>query len=496
MNKLALQTLTTAFLLHVTGICLSQNIGIGTFTPNGKLHVKGNADTSQLVVDANATQGSVPIIRLRSATGRELMRIHGDSTNNLLIGFEAGKNINTNRLNNVFIGSWSGHQTNTGQHNTAVGTYSLDSNTSGSYNTALGIAALLRNDTGSYNTAVGGSALGFNNSHRNTAVGHSALGYNTSGYYNTAIGMASMVFNNTGNSNVAVGYTSMRNNTTAISNTAVGKASLYYNESGSENVAIGSEALYNAVSSQKNTAVGYRALHQSSIGGFNSAFGESAALNTTTGNFNVAIGNYALMYNATGSNNIAIGANAGTHSCCQFSNTISIGNDNYRNGWHNQVFLGNLLMTVNAGNVPWSTFSDERIKTKIDSDVKGLDFIMRLRPVTYYRNINEAMRLTGNTDRTGDYAAKYEIEKIKFTGFLAQEVEAVARQIDYDFSGVQAPKNSGQLYSLSYETFVVPLVKAVQEQQQMIEELKKDLRFLQKQNGELSSKLAALELKK
>ena len=43
----------------------------------------------------------------------------------------------------------------------------------------------------------------------------------------------------------------------------------------------------------------------------------------------------------------------------------------------------------------------------------------------------------------------------------------------YEFDGVVVPKTATETYGLSYTQFVVPLVKALQEQQIMIEELKK-----------------------
>jgi len=49
------------------------------------------------------------------------------------------------------------------------------------------------------------------------------------------------------------------------------------------------------------------------------------------------------------------------------------------------------------------------------------------------------------------------------TGFIAQEVEAAAKKIGYDFNGIHKPQNPTDHYSLSYEKFVVPLVKSVQE---------------------------------
>ena len=70
------------------------------------------------------------------------------------------------------------------------------------------------------------------------------------------------------------------------------------------------------------------------------------------------------------------------------------------------------------------------------------------------------------------------IEKIKFSGFLAQEVESAALESNFDFSGVRTPENNSTPYSLSYAEFVVPLVKAVQEQQDMIELLKDGVAFV------------------
>ena len=68
--------------------------------------------------------------------------------------------------------------------------------------------------------------------------------------------------------------------------------------------------------------------------------------------------------------------------------------------------------------------------------------------------------------------ARKDKEKIVYTGFIAQDVEKAARELGFDFSGVDAAKNAKDLYGLRYSEFVVPLVKAVQEQQEEIELLK------------------------
>jgi nucleoside-triphosphatase THEP1 len=65
--------------------------------------------------------------------------------------------------------------------------------------------------------------------------------------------------------------------------------------------------------------------------------------------------------------------------------------------------------------------------------------------------------------------------KTVFSGFIAQEVEQAARETGYDFSGIDKPKNENDLYGLRYAEFVVPVVKAMQEQQVIIATLQKQV---------------------
>ena len=74
--------------------------------------------------------------------------------------------------------------------------------------------------------------------------------------------------------------------------------------------------------------------------------------------------------------------------------------------------------------------------------------------------------------------ARKQKEEIVYSGFVAQDVEKIAKEIGYAFSGIDAAKNDKDLYGLRYAEFVVPLVKAVQEQQIMIEELRKEINEL------------------
>ena len=62
-----------------------------------------------------------------------------------------------------------------------------------------------------------------------------------------------------------------------------------------------------------------------------------------------------------------------------------------------------------------------------------------------------------------------ESSSIVRTGFITQEVEAAAKKVGFDFDGVSTPENETDLYGIRYAEFVVPLVKAMQEQQEMID---------------------------
>ena len=199
---------------------------------------------------------------------------------------------------------------------------------------------------------------------------------------------------------------------------------------------------------------------------------------------NTAIGLSALYFNATGGGNTAIGNGAGTASE-NLSNTTALGNAATVSA-SNTIALGNTSITSIKGQVGFTTYSDSRAKTAIAENIPGLAFIQKLRPVTYRYDIRRQNALLGITD-TAQWEGKYDIEKMTFSGFLAQEVEQAARSVGYNFSGVDAPKNDQSLYGLRYAEFTVPLVKAVQEQQALIEEQRGQL----EQQGKLLSALQA-----
>jgi predicted nuclease with TOPRIM domain len=83
-----------------------------------------------------------------------------------------------------------------------------------------------------------------------------------------------------------------------------------------------------------------------------------------------------------------------------------------------------------------------------------------------------------------------QIKSMRFLGLIAQEVDQALYEIGWlDFPGIDRPKSDDELYSLRYGDFVIPLIKAVQEQQQMIDAQKQQIATLQKENEELKARL-------
>ncbi len=288
-----------------------------------------------------------------------------------------------------------------GTYNTAVGYHALKANTTGTQNTAVGQAALLRNTEGTYSTAYGSCALSHNSTGtHNAAHGAYALAYNTTGYYNTANGADALFLNTTG----------------------------YY-----------------------NTANGYRALYSNK-----------------TGYYNTANGSYALYTNTTGSGNTAIGYNTDV-SANNLSNATAIGNGVIATA-SNQVRIGNSSVTSIGGYRAWTNISDGRAKKNIRADVPGLNFINSLQPVTYNLDLDAIDELLKSDDpavnhlkdslrearSSGEKEFEAKSREVKQkqvqTGFVAQDVEKIAKSIGYDFSGVDVDEKG--IYGLRYAEFV------------------------------------------
>jgi hypothetical protein len=320
----------------------------------------------------------------------------------------------------------------------------------------------------------------------NTAIGSKALFNNTFGSRNTATGSKALFSNTEGNVNAAYGELSLFSNTTGSFNYAIGSRSLFSNTMGNFNTAVGSQTLFSNTTGSSNTAIGQNALQVNSTGDNNVAIGDHALMSTTGSLNNTAVGFHAAFTFDLGSGNTIVGANADATQD-GLTNATALGAGAIVDA-SNKVRIGNAGVTVIEGQVPFTTPSDARFKFNIKEDVKGLDFIMRLRPVTYQFDVRKFDKRKDHASSPDAVSASYdEATAIRRTGFIAQEVESAANTAGYDFSGIIKPKTSEDHYGLSYESFVVPLVKAIQEQQQMIDELKKQNEDLRRSNNEQKS---------
>ena len=465
--------------------------------------LKGNGNTTD-TGSFLGTTNNVPLnIRVNNQPSGRIDSASGST----FWGYHTGGNYSRINSDNTAIGQQSLNHNTGGFANTGVGFQTLYSNTTGTDNTAVGIQALLNNVNGFSNTATGTYALYYNTSgYENTANGFSALNENQAGLYNTADGAYALFSNNYGNYNVAVGSSAMllttsgsgntaiggnalRQNTTGELNTVLGYQTMYFNTIGTNNTATGTQSLEANTSGSYNAAHGFQALSGNTSGSYNTADGELSMLSNLSGSSNTAIGAGTMWQNNTGNNNTAIGFQANV-STDGLSNATAIGNGAIVDA-SNKVRIGNSAVTVIEGQVPFTTPSDGRYKFNVEENVGGLDFILHLRPVTYQFDVRrfDAQMQHQPVNGAGNYAlqAGYdEATRIRRSGFIAQEVEKAANDAGYDFSGIIRPKTEQDHYSLSYDAFVVPLVKAVQEQQQIIRQQNKRLE-------EQDKKLTALQ---
>ncbi len=377
---------------------------------------------------------------------------------------------------NTAIGSKTLFSNTTGFVNTAIGAKALYSNTGGTSNTAIGFQSMYSNISGSANTAIGNQSLYSNNGSYNTALGERAL-YLNSGSDNTAIGSLSL-FANSGFGNAACGNYALYGNTSGSYNTAIGWSALESNNAGENNTACGAQAL-SSNTGNNNTAVGYWALDANQNGYNNTAVGHQSLNWNSTGSNNSALGQGAL-FNSTGTWMTGLGHSA--DASAGVTNSTVIGDAAVVNA-SNKVRIGDGSMTVIEGQVAWSYPSDGRFKLNITEDVKGLDFIKLLRPVVYNfdtRKYTEFLTQNMPDSLQNEYLKKDfgPSTAMRQSGFVAQEVVEAANRVGYDFNGVHVPENADDNYSIAYSQFVVPLVKAVQEQQAMIEKLQKEIEEL------------------
>ena len=391
-------------------------------------------------------------------------------------------NSNTTGDYNTFTGTRSGYYNTSGSRNTFTGRRSGYNNTSGGRNTFVGMSCGYNNTTASYNTFIGGYS-GFYTTvgEKNVFSGYYSGYYNTTGIENAFIGYYSGYNSTSTNYSCFLGSYAGYSNTESTNNTYLGAYSGYMNTEGDHNVCVGTMAGYENTG-HYNTYVGEIAGYDATSGWENTFLGWQSGYKHTSGGNNVFIGARSGNENKTGNYNVAIGWWAGPTGN-NYENTISIGRSAEATA-SNRVRIGNDYITRIGGVVSWSTLSDGRFKKEMKENVPGLDFITKLRPVSYELDMAKlnTFKSNGKSDNFSENKAADQpsIAK-KYTGFVAQEVENIIKENDYVFNGVQAPENENDQYAIRYADFVVPLVKAVQELNLIVEEQQEEINQLKAQ---------------
>lgn len=411
------------------------------------------------------------------------------------VGFKALRS-NTTGNSNTGVGLQAGFSNTTASENVFIGVDAGYFNATGSYHTICGYQAGLGTATGNVHSA--NSFFGYQAGYGITTGGDNVFmgfkaGYtNNSGTGSTFIGDQAGFLNTTGNYNTGLGHNALYSNTSGHSNVAVGSAALYFNTTGIKNTVIGYEAnSYTTTTSGSGNAIaGYQAAYKNATGNYNAIMGYQAGYNTNSSN-NSFYGFGSGLTTTTGANNTCIGYGADVNAN-NYSNATALGNGAIATAT-NTMYLGNANVTSVASAV--GSWSDKRFKFNVQEDVKGLEFIRKLRPVTYQFDTKKYEEFvvkdapdsikTMHMNAVGDCSSA--TAKVH-SGFIAQEVEQVAKDCGFKNSIVNIPADTNKsAYTLAYAEIVVPLVKAVQQLDSTVTALQNKLnsqRLMQNNNDE------------
>jgi hypothetical protein len=206
----------------------------------------------------------------------------------------------------------------------------------------------------------------------------------------------------------------------------------------------GASTLQSNTTGEGNIAIGLGALSSNLIGQYNTALGINA-LTTNNANNNIGVGYNAGQGNTSGIDNVSIGVNS-NYSNTNLNNTIAIGTNSNCNAG-DQITLGNSSINSLRCNVTVITaLSDARDKTDIIEISEGLEFVNKLKPVTFTWNQRDEGRVG-----------------IKAAGFIAQDLlelqseSSIGENLD-----LVSDSNPNQLEA-RYANLLPVMIKAIQE---------------------------------
>ena len=383
----------------------------------------------------------------------------------------------------------------------------LSSTAMGHYSKASGIASTalgnLTEASGTASTAMGrlSKAIG----HYSTAMGEeteavgeasTALGYKTKASKSSSTAMGSYTEAN-GSASTAMGRDTEASgdySTAMGDNTKAG---------GTGSTALGGDT---EASGDYSTAMGVRTeasgTYSIAAGYYSKALGTNGATAmgyyaNAAGNSSFALGNYtktnSYAMTAVGRYNTAEGTNVSSWQPSEpiFVVGIGTGESNRKNAItvlkSGRVGLQTVTSPTYALHLPnsttngegraqanaWNTYSDTRVKSNQQPIQYGLTQIMQMVPKTYFHHNSS----TENGSIVIAPEGKQEI------GLVAQEMYEIVPEV------VSKPENEqAELWGLSYEKLVPVLIRAIQEQQEMIDNQQKSIEKLMDEVEKLKNK--------
>ncbi|MBP7103081.1 MAG: tail fiber domain-containing protein, partial [Bacteroidales bacterium] len=386
----------------------SGNVGIGTTIPDALLHVNGTGTGGGDVLFTGTYKSSNPGNPPASNLGTRMMWYPDKAA--FRAGYVNGTNWDRDSIGNYSVAM--GYTPKAKGNNSVAMGYSTSA--IGNFSTSIGCVS---NAIGTYSTAMGCYSI---------ASGSYST---TMGGYTTASGTYS---------------TSMGNSTTA---------------SGNYSTSMGG---YTIASETGSTAMG---AYTTASGTFSTAMGYST---TACSSNETVIGRYNVFdtndYKSSWYSYDPLFVIGNGSSNTSRANAVTV----LKNG---HIGLQTIISPTYALELPnntaygigyalaysWLTYSDGRLKTERRILPYGLKEVMQLEPIAYFHH--------NSTSKDG----KIIIEEsgAKSIGFIAQDMYKIIPEI------VNVPEEeNSQLWSMSYEKLTPVLVKAIQEQQLIIEELK------------------------
>ena len=321
-------------------------------------------------------------------------------------------------------------------------------------NTGAGTTSFIVAPTVSSFLQWNGSAFAWGTSTAVPAGSNTQVQYNNSGSFGAS---SSFTWNNSTETVTATNFYG----TTVEGSTSVKAGSATISTPAGGNLSVGLNCIPSGATGSLNTALAASgALGALTNGSSNTAVGDGALDTLTSASNNVAVGANALgAASYSGSDNVGIGVGAGG-TTTSGSNVICIGKDALASTAtvSNEITLGNSsIATLRCQVTTITALSDARDKKAVQDIPLGVSFVQRLRPVSFVWNTRDG----GKVD-------------VPEFGFIAQELQQAQAAHGVTLPGLVHDINPERLEAAP-GTLIPVLVKAVQELQAQIDDLKRQL---------------------